>query len=89
MKSTDNKMWDVINQRLLDLSYDEFHIEFPELRLLTSIITQAGIDHDDDYFKDDTFDYHCSLLRLSTDGVYKVIKHAWSIENRSKARAAA
>lgn len=77
-------MWATIEVKLLGEALDKYNEDLAELRLLIAIIIQAGKDlskdPEIDYFKTDTYTYHCHLLRLNPVFVAGVIKKAINVE---------
>ena len=74
-------MFKELETTLVDLSSDRHNRDMPEINLLCAVITQAGVDHDDDYFSNDNFEQHCYLLKLHKKFVLSLFKRCWRIQS--------
>ena len=77
-------MWNYITQEISHMSYDKYHKELGEIRLLSSIIIKAAQDRDLNYFKSEAFQDHCYWLRICHVFVASLIIKAWKYEESGK-----
>lgn len=76
-----NKMWNWIQDELVNLAEIEYGMENPGLNLVSAIIIQAAKDRDFAYLKSEAFFLHCKLLRINFVKVGYIVRSAHEIED--------
>jgi hypothetical protein len=81
--SSYDRMWSYIEQDLSEIAADRYVEDLPELGLLCAIVTQAGRDGDEAYFKSAQFHHHARLLKIDAIYISILVSRAWNFEKSS------
>ncbi len=76
------KMWNTLENSIVNMAFDQYMIDIPEARLFSAIIIQAAKDNDSEYFNSEDFEIHSSFLRLSSRFLRKIIYKVWNFQKQ-------